>query len=98
VDSLPQEQKAEFQAFASTSDEIRAAGAFGRYPVRVLTATSHPWAESVEALWESMHGSLAAEASHGEQIFFHGAGHYLQSDRPHEVAAVILNLIPPSKI
>lgn len=92
-----QVEKDEVLGFASTSAEIRAAGTFGRYPVSVLTATSHPWAEPVEALWESMHGSLAAEASLGRQIFFPGAGHYLQLDRAHEVAEVILSLIPPQK-
>ena len=82
---------------ASASAEIRAAGTFGRYPVRVLTATSHPWSREIEALWESMHGSLAKESAQGEQIVFHGAGPYLQLERTHAVAEVILNLIPPPK-
>lgn len=94
VDSYPEVQKNEIRAFASTSDEILAAGTFGLYPVRVLTATTHAWSDEVEALWESMHGSLAKESPRGEQIFFSGAGHYLQLDRTHEVAEVILNLVP----
>lgn len=99
VSSLSKVEQNEFRAFASTSDEIRAAGAFGRYPVRVLTATSHrSFDPTAEALWKSIHGSLAKEASHGEQILFEGAGHYLQIDRAQEVAEVILSLVPASKI
>jgi len=41
VASLPKVERAEIQAFAGISDEIRASGSFGNYPVRVLTATSH---------------------------------------------------------
>jgi pimeloyl-ACP methyl ester carboxylesterase len=94
VASFPQVQIDEFDAFAHTSDEIRAFGAFGMYPVRVLTATSHGFTPEVEALWESMLGSLADEATDGEQSFFAGAGHLLQVEKPHEVAQVILSLIP----
>lgn len=94
VDSLPQVQIDEFNAFAQTSDEIHAAGGFGPYPVRVLTATSHGFAPEVEALWESMLGSLAGEAVDGDQTVFAGAGHYLQLQHADEVAQVILSLIP----
>ena len=97
VGSLPQVQQDEFHGFASASAEIRAAGTFGLYPVRVLTSTSHPWSEMVEALWQSMHGALAHEAVHGEQIVFEGASHNLEIDRAHEVAEVILSLVPASK-
>ena len=47
----------------------------------------------VEALWESMLGSLAGEAADGEQHTFAGAGHYLQLERAHEVAEVILGIV-----
>jgi len=94
VASLPRVQIDEFEAFAHTSDEIRALGAFGKYPVRVLTATSHGFAPEVEVLWESMLGSLAREAADGDQRLFIGAGHYLQVERAHEVAQVILSLLP----
>jgi pimeloyl-ACP methyl ester carboxylesterase len=94
VESLPQVQIDEFEAFAQTSGEIHAAGGFGPYPVRVLTATSHGFAPEVEALWESMHGSLAGEAADGEQSLFAGAGQYLQLQRADEVAQVILSLLP----
>lgn len=94
VDSLPQVQIDEFKAFAQTSDEIQAAGGFGPYPVRVLTATSHGFAPEVEALWESMLGSLADEAADGDQSLFVGAGHYLHLQRADEVAEVILSLLP----
>jgi pimeloyl-ACP methyl ester carboxylesterase len=97
VDSLPPEQKAEVKGFASISDEIKAAGGFGPYPVRVLTGTSHQgFSPEVEALWESMLGSLAHEAADGKQSIFTGAGHYLQLEQPHEVAQVILSLVPAS--
>ncbi|HNN92261.1 MAG TPA: alpha/beta hydrolase [Pseudomonadota bacterium] len=97
VGSLPQVQQDEFYGFASASAEIRAAGTFGLYPVRVLTSTSHPWSATVEALWQSMHGALAHEAANGQQIVFEGASHNLELDRAHEVAEVILSLIPESK-
>ena len=94
VASLPPVQIAEYEAFASASGEIRAAGAFGPYPVRVLTATAHGFAPEIEALWQSMLGSLASEAAAGEQRLFAEAGHYLQTERPYEVAEVILSLVP----
>jgi len=65
--------------------------------VRVLTATSHGFAPEVEALWQSMHGSLAREASPGGQTVFAGVSHNLELDRVREVAEVILSLVPASK-
>ena len=93
VASLPRVQIDELEGFARTSDAIRAAGTFGHYPVRVLTATAHGFAPEVEALWGSMLGSLADEAADGEQRIFVGAGHYLQLERAHDVAEVILSLL-----
>jgi pimeloyl-ACP methyl ester carboxylesterase len=85
---------AEYHAFALGSDEIRAAGTFGAYPVRVLTATDHPVSPAREMLWETMLGELAAEASNGEQIMVPGAGHYIQLDRPDVVVQTILEMLP----
>jgi len=95
--SLPQVQIDEFEAFAHTSNEIHPLGAFGMYPVRVLTATVHGFAPDLEVLWESMLGSLAHEAADGEQTLFVGAGHHLELERAHEVAQVILSLLPAPK-
>jgi len=92
VATLPRVQIAEFEAFAGATDEIDTRS-FGPHPVRVLTATSHPWSGAIEALWRSMLGSLAAEAEDGEQIVFSGAGHYLQTERPHRVAREIIDLL-----
>ena len=94
LSTLPQVQIDEIEAFASASEEIREAGAFGSYPVRVLTATAHGFGPEVEQLWRSLLGSLADEADDGEQVLFEGAGHYLQLDQPDEVAEVIRSLIP----
>ena len=94
VATLKPVEIAEFEAFARTSDEMRAAGEFGAYPVRVLTATAHGFSPEVEALWVSMLGSLAAEADDGAQQIFSGAGHVLQLERAHEVAEAILSLVP----
>ena len=94
VASLPQVQIDEYRAFARSSDEIHAAGGFGTYPVRVLTATSHSSPAAFEALWRSMHGSLAHEAANGEQLVFNGAGHYLQIEKSDEVTQAILRLLP----
>jgi pimeloyl-ACP methyl ester carboxylesterase len=85
---------AEYHAFALASDEIRAAGTFGAYPVRVLTATDHPVSSAREHLWQTMLGELAAEASNGEQIIVPGAGHYIQLDRPDVVVSSILEILP----
>ena len=87
-------QIAEYHAFTMASEQIRAAGEFGSYPLRVLTATSHPVSAAREALWETMLGSLAAESAHGEQVIVRGASHYVQVDRPDEVAKTILALVP----
>lgn len=85
---------AEYHAFPLGSDQIRTAGPFGAYPVRVLTATDHPVSAAREQLWESMLGDLAAEAPNGEQIIVRGAGHYIQRDRPDVVVETILELLP----
>jgi pimeloyl-ACP methyl ester carboxylesterase len=95
--TLPAVVIAEYEAFAQSSDEIRAAGSFGSYPVRVLTATSHTFGPEAEELWESMLGSLADEAENGEQQMFAGAGHGLQIERPHEVAAAILDVVSQAR-
>jgi pimeloyl-ACP methyl ester carboxylesterase len=97
VATLPQVQADEFEAFAHTSEQMDAAGAFGAYPVRVLTATVHGFTPELEALWQSMLGSLADEAADGEQRIFVGAGHFLQVERAHEVARVISSLLPGSE-
>ena len=94
VASLPPVQIAEYEAFARTSDQIAAAGAFGSYPVRVLTATSHGFSPDVEALWVSMLGALADEASDGEQQLFPGASHNLELDRVEEVVETIVSVLP----
>ena len=87
---------AEYHAFPAASDEMRAAGPFGSYPVRVLTATNHPWSAAQESLWESMLASLAAEAGHGQQIVVQGAGHHIQIDRPDVVVNTILAILSPT--
>lgn len=90
----PPSEIAEYHAFALASEQISAAGAFGSYPVRVLTATSHPVSPARETLWETMLGSLAAESPQGEQIIVRGAGHYIQLDHPEEVVKTILAVLP----
>jgi pimeloyl-ACP methyl ester carboxylesterase len=87
---------AEYHAYAMASDQIHTAGMFGSYPVRVLTATSHPVSPARETLWESMLASLAAEAVNGEQIIVQGAGHHIQLDRPDVVVQSILGMLPPT--
>jgi pimeloyl-ACP methyl ester carboxylesterase len=87
---------AEYHAYSLASDEISAAGEFGAYPVRVLTATSIPGSAARQSLWKSMGASLAAEAADGEQLFVQGASHYIQVDRPDEVVKNILAVLPRS--
>lgn len=85
---------AEYRAFPMASGQIRAAGVFGAYPVRVLTATSHPVSAARESLWQSMLAALAAEATNGEQIIVQGSGHHIQLDRPEVVVNAIVTLLP----
>lgn len=93
VATLPRVQISEFEAFATATDEIDTRP-FGPAPVRVLTATSHPWSGAVEDLWRAMLGALADEAEDGEQVIVVGAGHYLQTERPRRVAREIVDLLP----
>lgn len=86
----------EYHAYSMASDEIRAAGGFGAHPVRVLTASEIPGSPARQALWRSMHASLAAEAMNGQQILVQGAGHYVQVDQPGEVVKAILAILPPT--
>lgn len=85
---------AEYRAYAMASEQIRAAGGFGAYPVRVLTASEISGSTSRQALWKSMHAALAAEAPDGAQILVEGASHDMQGDRPDEVVRAILALLP----
>jgi pimeloyl-ACP methyl ester carboxylesterase len=85
---------AEYRGFALATEQIHAAGEFGAYPLRVLTATNHPVSPAREELWQSMLGSLAAESAQGEQIIVQGASHYIQLDRPDEVVKTILAVLP----
>lgn len=87
--TMPQVQQDELAAYAEASSEIRAAGPFGLYPVRVLTATSHSEGHDWETLWRSMLGSLAAEAQDGQQLLLAGS-HNLQLERAQDVARIIL--------
>lgn len=84
---------AEYRGFALASEQISAAGAFGDYPLRVLTATSHPVSPAREELWQAMLGSLASESALGEQVIVEGASHYIQLDRPDEVVKNILAVL-----
>jgi pimeloyl-ACP methyl ester carboxylesterase len=86
---------AEYHAYAMASEEMRAAGGFGAYPVRVLTASDLQGSAPRQALWRSMHASLAAEAKDGEQIVVQGTSHHIQLDRPGEVVKAILAILPP---
>ena len=83
---------AEYRAYTRLSEQVGATP-FASYPVRVLTATDHPGSHEREAMWESMLGSLAAEAPDGEQIVVAGAGHYIQLDRPDVVVQTIESMI-----
>lgn len=94
VATLPQVQQDELAGFAHVSEQIAAAGPFAAYPVRVLTATVHGFPEEVESVWQSQHTTLAAEALNGQQLVFAGATHLLPLAKPHEVAEVILSLVP----
>lgn len=85
---------AEYRAYTSASEQIGAAGGFGGYPVRVLTASSVSGSAARQALWRSTHASLAAETADGKQIIVEGAGHGIQTDRPGEVVRTILALLP----
>lgn len=89
-------ERAEYEGYAAASAQLRAAGAFGQYPVRVLIAMGRsPQDEARAALWKSMLTSLAAEATDGQALIFEGAGHGLQFERPDDVARAILALILP---
>jgi pimeloyl-ACP methyl ester carboxylesterase len=87
---------AEYHAYALASEVMRAAGGFGSYPVRVLTASSIAGSPARQALWKSLHASLAAEAADGQQIVVQGAGHGIQVDQPGEVVKAILAVLPPT--
>jgi pimeloyl-ACP methyl ester carboxylesterase len=85
---------AEYDAYSLASEEMRAAGGFGAYPVRVLTASDISGSAARQALWKSMHASLAAEATDGVQILVQGASHNIQVDQPGEVVKAILAILP----
>ncbi len=92
--ALPRVSQDELRAFPRVSDEIRAAGPFGAYPVRVLTATSHGASPALDALWAEQLKALADEADDGEQVLVEG-GHKLQDEQPDVVVAAILDVIAP---
>jgi pimeloyl-ACP methyl ester carboxylesterase len=85
---------AEYHAYSQASEEVRAAGGFGAYPVRVLTAGNINGSPARQVLWRSLHATLAAEAADGQQIVVRGATHYVQVDQPGEVVKAILAVLP----
>jgi pimeloyl-ACP methyl ester carboxylesterase len=85
---------AEYRAFETASEEIQAAGSFGSYPVRVLTATEHSVSPAREMLWETTNASIAAEATNGKQIIARGSDHFIQLDQPKVVVDAILETLP----
>jgi pimeloyl-ACP methyl ester carboxylesterase len=86
-------EQAEYAGFAQASEQMTEA--FGSYPVRVLTAGRNPAASDARiALWQSMQGDIADEATDGEQIVFEDAGHYLQLQRWQDVSEVIRTVLP----
>lgn len=87
---------AEYRAYAMASEEIRVAGGFGAYPVRVLTAADIAGSAQRQALWSALHASLAAEAADGRRTVVEGAGHGIQIDQPGEVAKAVLDVLPQS--
>lgn len=92
--SLSAPQPAELEGFEAAAAELKAASGFGPAPVRVLIATQHGLSAQGEALWQSLLSSLADEAPDGARTVFTGAGHNLEVERPREVAATILSLLP----
>jgi pimeloyl-ACP methyl ester carboxylesterase len=84
----------EYHGFAMVSDQIRAAGPFGSYPVCVLTAADQEGSAGRQSLWQAMGAALAAEAPHGEQIVVQRSGHHIQLDRPDVVVESILAMLP----
>lgn len=87
---------AEYRAYSLASDQMRAAGGFGAYPVRVLTAGNTEGSAARQSLWRSMLASLAAEATNGEQIVVPGATHNMHDDHPGAVVEAILAVLPRS--
>lgn len=96
--SRPAVEIAEYEAFANIAEEPAMAHDFGAYPVRVLTATSHGLSPAGEHLWVWMHGVIADEAEDGDQWVFEGAGHNLETDRAHDVAQIILSVLPAAPV
>lgn len=93
LEKQPDVVQDEYNAFPLAADAM--AGSLGDYPVRVLTSTEYPGASDARmALWASMQGDIADEASDGEQTVFEGAGHYLQIERREEVSATIRAVLP----
>ncbi len=88
----PEVMQAEYDGFAQASEQITED--FGSYPVRVLTSSLSPGAPAWGALWQSMQGDIADEATDGDQIVFEGAGHYLQLERREDVSGVIRTVLP----
>lgn len=85
---------AEYTAFAEAPEEMAAAGTFGSYPVRLMTATRRAGKSRERvALWASMHAALADEAEDGAQLHVRG-GHYLQVFHARKVAEVIRGVLP----
>lgn len=98
LSSRPAVEIAEYEAFANIGAEPAMARGLGAYPVRVLTATSHGFSPAGEHLWVYLQGALADEADDGDQWLFEGAGHNLETDRAHDVAEIVLSVLPTASV
>lgn len=90
--TLPSPEREEALAFEEAPVQIADSGAFGSYPVRVLTADDHGMSEAFETLWTSQHIALAAEAPSGKQVA-EDSGHYIHLDRKDDVVKAVLEII-----
>jgi pimeloyl-ACP methyl ester carboxylesterase len=80
---------AEEAGFAPSAAAMLAGPPFPPVPLIVLVATNHDVTPDREALWQEVQKQTAALSPKGQLKIVHGAGHFIQNDRPQVVIEAV---------
>jgi pimeloyl-ACP methyl ester carboxylesterase len=92
----------ESSAISASSDEARAAGSLGKFPLIVLSArvtAGPPWmtAEEADRIWQDLQGKHTRLTTRSRYILVENANHMIQLDRPDAVIGAICEVVDAAR-